>query len=121
MKPEFFVRLREVAGENLSEFARQLGLPQQVVHRYVVGQRKPSVEFLIRIRNVLGIDLNWLLTGSGQPMVAEERAEYQARPPSPFASLNDVEMAHLVKYMGIANEAVGSELKERQRRKKRAG
>lgn len=35
-----------------SEFARQIGVPRQTLHRYLAGERTPRSEVLNRIRDV---------------------------------------------------------------------
>lgn len=62
----FLRRLRQLAGENVSEFARNLGLKQSVVYRYLKGTMRPGYEFFHRLDG-LNIDLHWLFSGEGEP------------------------------------------------------
>lgn len=55
-------RLRQVAGENVSSFARKLGMPTGMVHRYLSGRTVPSYEFFERLATT-GYDVNWILSG----------------------------------------------------------
>jgi len=61
-------RIRFVAdkyvGGNISKLSERLGLRQSTVHNYAVG-RTPSVDFLLRLKNIFGVDPTWVLTGEG--------------------------------------------------------
>lgn len=60
--PDYLDRLRQIIGDNVSEFARRIGFSQVVVNNYVRG-RQPSYVFLLRMAE-MGYDLNWLLAGT---------------------------------------------------------
>ena len=58
-------RLREVRGERSQRaFAIEMGVFQQNVNRYEQGTH-PQFEFLLRLVEMEGVDLHWLLTGDG--------------------------------------------------------
>ncbi len=47
-------------------FAKKAGIPHSTLYNYVEG-RQPAAEHLIRIRDTYGVNLDWLLTGKGEP------------------------------------------------------
>lgn len=55
-------RLKELQGDySVSAFARYLEMPQKTVDTYINGQRKPSVEFVMRICSKCHVSADWLL------------------------------------------------------------
>lgn len=61
-------RLREVMeyeGLNIKAFAELLDVPYRTLQNYLLNERDPSVELLIKVSYVLNIDLNWLMCGKG--------------------------------------------------------
>ncbi|MBL4598557.1 MAG: helix-turn-helix domain-containing protein [Rhizobiaceae bacterium] len=52
-------------GEKQGDFAQRIGVAVGTIGNYVRGDREPSTDFLLRLRNKTGVDLNWLLTGEG--------------------------------------------------------
>jgi transcriptional regulator with XRE-family HTH domain len=42
-----------------------LGLTTGAIGKYERGERRPEAEVLARLRETLGVDINWLLTGQG--------------------------------------------------------
>jgi transcriptional regulator with XRE-family HTH domain len=52
-------------GINQSEFARRLGVSSGFTSEVVRGLRKPGADYLYGIKNLLGISIDWLLTGDG--------------------------------------------------------
>src|ERR1700751_1405021 len=66
------MRLRE-AFKNVSqsEIARQLGLSNSAVTNYVEG-RIPPAETLIKMADLTGYSIHWLMTGEGSRRVREQ-------------------------------------------------
>lgn len=61
-------RLREVMeykGLNIKAFAELLNVPYRTLQNYLLSERDPSAEVLIKISDVLNVDLNWLMRGEG--------------------------------------------------------
>lgn len=61
-------RLREVMeykGLNIKAFAELLNVPYRTLQNYLLNERDPSAEVLIKISDVLNVDLNWLMLGEG--------------------------------------------------------
>ena len=57
-------RLAKIRGpRSQRSFARDLGVYQQNVQRYEAGQAVPHAVFLVKLRELEGVDLNWFLTG----------------------------------------------------------
>ncbi|WP_081581639.1 helix-turn-helix domain-containing protein [Pararhodospirillum photometricum] len=57
-------RLRSVRGDmSQDDFATLLGVHKQTIGKYERGIVVPGGDVLARLRAVLGIDVNWLLTG----------------------------------------------------------
>ena len=63
---------REELGLSRLDFAKKLGLtnPSQI-SRYESGKSMPGPQFLIKIAEILKIDLHWLLTGQSSPSTIE--------------------------------------------------
>lgn len=62
MSKLFLSRLKELQGSNsVSAFARYLEMPQKTVDTYIKDQRKPSVEFVVRVCSKCGVSADWLL------------------------------------------------------------
>lgn len=62
-------RLREVMeykGLNIKAFAELLNVPYRTLQNYLLNERDPSAEVLIKISDVLNVDLNWLMRGDGE-------------------------------------------------------
>ncbi len=60
------VRLKMIQGERSQrQWSAELGIPQAVLQRYLVGNR-PEVEFFINVSRKENINLNWLLWGNGE-------------------------------------------------------
>ncbi len=69
-------RLCEVCGSNeIAEIARNLGLSYHTVKNYTDG-RLPAADVLIKIAEVTGVCLNWLLTGQGMQYIDSETSNY---------------------------------------------
>lgn len=62
----FLTRLGEATGgRSHAQIAKELDMSSETVRRYRAGKSAPSVEFLRRLAIVYGINLNWLLLGTG--------------------------------------------------------
>ena len=62
-------RLREVMeykGLSIKAFAELLDMPYRTLQNYLLNERDPSAEVLIKISDVLNVDLNWLMCGKGE-------------------------------------------------------
>lgn len=53
------------------KFAAQLGISKQTLQNYVEGKRAPQVETLIRLQQLTGVSIDWLLTGAGGLEIGE--------------------------------------------------
>ena len=61
-------RLREVMeykGLSIKAFAELLDMPYRTLQNYLLNERDPSAEVLIKISDVLNVNLNWLMRGKG--------------------------------------------------------
>lgn len=71
-------RLKDLQGENsVSAFARFLEMPQKTVDTYINGQRKPSVEFIMRVCSKCHVSADWLLG------LSDDRGGLQSAAPIP--------------------------------------
>ena len=52
-------------GLNQSEFSRRLGVSAGFVSDAARGIKKPGADFLLSVRKVFGVSIDWLLTGEG--------------------------------------------------------
>lgn len=67
MSDLFSARLKSLRGErNKAEFARILGIPAPMYHRYELGQ-VPKTDNLQVIADKCGVSIDWLLNGSVDP------------------------------------------------------
>ncbi len=72
-------RLKEIVGENVAQFARELGIHRQTLDNYLKG-RIPKADFLDKLSKAKNININWLLTGEGEPYLktrSEETSKIQ--------------------------------------------
>jgi len=53
----------------LKEFSQKTGIPYITLQHYLRGTREPGTENLQKIALQLDINLNWLLTGEGEPFI----------------------------------------------------
>lgn len=62
-------RLRSLhEGESRLSFARRIGVSDSTLGNYERGSRVPDADFLVRLRERVGVDLNWLITGQAGAM-----------------------------------------------------
>ena len=62
-------RLREVMeykGLSIKAFAELLDIPYRTLQNYLLNERDPSAEVLIKVSDVLNVDLNWLMRNEGE-------------------------------------------------------
>ena len=62
-------RLREVMeykGLNIKTLAELLNVPYRTLQNYLLNERDPSAEVLIKVSYVLNVDLNWLMRDEGE-------------------------------------------------------
>jgi transcriptional regulator with XRE-family HTH domain len=59
-------RLRQLRGFDVTQadFARKLGISQSQLSKYERGVAAPPADVLIRLKEMLRISLDWLLTGN---------------------------------------------------------
>lgn len=59
-------RVKHVRGElNQRDFAELLGVAKGSISQIEQGKAMPSGDFLLKIKQALDVDMNWLLTGMG--------------------------------------------------------
>lgn len=67
---DFRGRLLQVmlrAGVNQTEFARRLGISPGFMSDMMRGLKRPGMDFLLSIKTIFGVSVDWLLTGAGAP------------------------------------------------------
>lgn len=58
----FAKNLRELIGEtSVSAFAHAVGIPQQTISRYLLGQREVTLEYLCKIADYFGESIDELI------------------------------------------------------------
>lgn len=90
-------RLREVMeykGLNIKAFAELLDVPYRTLQNYLLNERDPSAEVLIKISDVLNVDLNWLMRGEGEMF----------RGPISESKLNETEKQLISYYRKMPND-----------------
>lgn len=58
-------QILEVKGMSIKEFSELTGISYRSAMNYLNEGRAPNVEGLVKIHEVLGISITWLLTGKG--------------------------------------------------------
>lgn len=57
----------EIKKLNIKEFSEVSGLAYRTAQNYLSGDRKPDAEGFLKISTHLGVNLNWLIAGIGEP------------------------------------------------------
>jgi hypothetical protein len=115
---EFINRLLRLIAEKAkgkpSVFAKKAGIPHSTFYGYVDG-RLPVSEHLVRIRDTFGVNINWLLTGQGEPYSQEkgeasEPAHLYGLPEEQIqgADLSGAEQAELEGILDLARQVLTS-------------
>lgn len=87
------VALMERANKTPSEFADYLDVPRSTISHLISGRNKPSLDFLIKIKNTLpDIRWDWLILGDGpmteaEAIAASLESELAAPTPLPLPDL----------------------------------
>lgn len=55
----------EYKGLNIKAFAELLDVPYRTLQNYLLNERDPSAEVLIKVSEILNVDLNWLMCSKG--------------------------------------------------------
>lgn len=61
-----FFLIRDRADGRSTIFAKKAGIPPGTFHGYIKG-RIPKVDHIVRIHETYGVNINWLLVGTGEP------------------------------------------------------
>ena len=64
--------INDVSKNNQKKFAEDLGILPATVNSWIKNERFPKQEQLEKIRKKLGLNINWLLTGSGPPYLYDK-------------------------------------------------
>lgn len=64
--------LIKLLGLKIKDFSNKTGIPYQSLLKYLSGERTPTEENLQKMAIHLGVNLNWLLTGEGEPFIKHE-------------------------------------------------
>ncbi len=55
-----------MGGRSQRGWAKELGVPQQNISRYLLGGASPHIDFLIHLGQREHVNLNWLVLGEGR-------------------------------------------------------
>lgn len=55
-----------MGGRSQRGWAKELGVPQQNISRYLAGGTSPHVDFLVHLARREKVNLNWLVLGEGR-------------------------------------------------------
>lgn len=66
--------INEISNGNVSDFAKKSSIKQATLFNYTKG-RMPNAESLYNICNNLGVSIDWLLAGKGEPYLSFEAKE----------------------------------------------
>ncbi|MBN1545708.1 MAG: helix-turn-helix domain-containing protein, partial [Syntrophaceae bacterium] len=67
---ENIIKIRDRLSQ--AEFAKRLGTKKGIVHSWESGKSMPGSHYLQVIHRVFGVNINWLLTGEGEPYIKKE-------------------------------------------------
>ena len=56
-----------------SDFASYIGSTKQNISKYELNSMMPGGDVLLRMAQVMSVNINWLLTGEGEPYVQSGR------------------------------------------------
>ena len=107
-------RLREVMeykGLSIKAFAELLDMPYRTLQNYLLNERDPSAEVLIKISDVLNVDLNWLMRGEGEmfrgSMNENELSEKEKQLISHYRKMsNDTQIAFDISFKFLSEKVV---------------
>ena len=63
---EILNQVVEAKSLNIKEFSEISTIPYRSIQNYLRNEREPNVEALIKLKDTMNIDINWLLTGEGK-------------------------------------------------------
>ena len=92
MKKEIGKRLkfiREFKKLNQRDFGENLGIQYQHVSKYERGETVPTWENLIKLIDIYGVNVNWLLTGKGNMFLSP--MGYEEVEDKPILTVRDVD------------------------------
>lgn len=105
--------INEISGGNVTDFAKKSGIKQATLFNYTKG-RMPNAESLYNICNNLGVSIDWLLAGRGEPYLSstaykENPGEKEAQV-SQESSSNNFEISDTEIIQGFSDKRYAREL-----------
>ena len=95
----------EAKSLNIKEFSEISTIPYRSIQNYLRNEREPNVEALIKLKDTMNININWLLTGEGkmfQGLPSDELAEKEQALINHYRQMpNDVKRAIEVSFQAI--------------------
>ena len=70
----------------IRELSKKTEIPYRTLQDYLLGKRMPGGENLQRICTHLSVNLNWLLTGEGEPFIKKQEPTLVSEKPSEYNS-----------------------------------
>lgn len=102
-------RLKQVIEDknlNIKAFSEISGIPYRSIQNYLRNEREPNVEALIKLKEAMNIDINWLLTGEGGMYHSLPNNELEAKEQALINHYrmmsNDVQIAFDVSFKAIS-------------------
>lgn len=94
---EFIDRIKYVRGRlTQREFAQRLEVSLGAVQHWEIDGQVPRGEVLLRMRKQFNVDVNWLLTGEGEPYIAPDTpTPYEPKAEGGVVSSNVVVYQHV--------------------------
>lgn len=84
----------DAKGMTIKACAELLEVPYRTLQNYLLAEREPSAEVLVKAGNLLNVDLNWLMTGQGEMFKSNIKQ----------AELTGQEINLLTQYREMSNE-----------------
>mgnify|MGYP002676941200 CR=1 FL=1 len=79
MFTERLQKLRKTLKLSQDELSTQLGISYRAYTSYERGDRKPSIEVLSKLLEVVDVNLNWLISGQGEMFNAPKYNEVKTQ------------------------------------------
>lgn len=96
--------LRKKMGLNKQEFAKKLGISTTTLYRYENGINEPNIEMLIKLADIFGTSVDYLI-GAKTPMLDLRKLDpYQAEIIEEVMKLNPSKGERVLGYIKAINE-----------------
>ncbi|OOF84575.1 hypothetical protein BKG93_07065 [Rodentibacter ratti] len=68
-------QVMEATGFNLKTFSEKANIPYRTLQNYILSDREPNAEALMKLHTHLGVNLNWLVSGKSEMFISQENMQ----------------------------------------------